>query len=182
MHLRVAGQCEIREHRHAAGAVHLRAGLLGEHPADWAGLHTGGPDLRGGWDALNVAVGVLDVDTVGVHVGDRRAQLHLHTDLAQPLAGQAAELLAEGRQHRGAGFHQHDAGGGRIDAAEVPTQRAPGELSDLTGHLHTGRTGADDHEGQQPVQLSLVACQLRQLGGPEDPPPQLKRVIDALQP
>ena len=101
VHLRVAGQCEIREHRHAAGAVHLRAGLLGEHPAEWAGLHTDGPDRGGGWNALNVAVGVLDVDTVGVHVGDRRAQLHLHTDLAQPPAGQAAELFAEGRQHRG---------------------------------------------------------------------------------
>jgi hypothetical protein len=50
----------------------------------------------------------------------------------------------------------------------------------VAGHLHAGGTGADDDEGQQPVDLCLVLGQLGELEGTEDASPQLEGVVDAL--
>ena len=174
------GQREVGLHGDPAGAVDLGAGLLAEHPAERAGLHAGGPDLGGGVDPADLAVGVLDLDAVGVDVGDHRAELDLDADLVELAAGAAAELLAERRQHVGRGVEQDDAGGGRVDAAEVAAQGAVGELGDLAGHLHAGRAGADDDEGQQPVDLGLVVGQLGELERAEDAAAQLEGVVDAL--
>ena len=56
-----------------------------------------------------------------------------------------------------------------------------GELGDLTGHLHTGRAGTDDHEGQQVVDvLAAQSAELGHLEGTEDPPAQLQGVVDGL--
>ena len=180
MHLGVPGEGQVRQHRDPAGAVDLGAGLLAEHPAQRAGLDAGGPDLGGGVDAADLPVGVLDLDAVGVDVGDHRAELHLDAGLVELPAGAPAELLAEGGQHVGGGVEQDDAGGGGVDAAEVAAQGAAGELGDLPGHLHAGGAGADDDEGQQPVDLGLVLGELGQLEGAEDAAAQLEGVVDAL--
>ena len=128
----------------------------------------------------DLAVGVLDLDAVGVDVGHHRAELDLDADLVELAAGAAAELLAERRQHVGGGVEQDDAGGGRVDAAEVAAQGAVGELGDLAGHLHPGGAGADDDEGEQPVDLLLRLGELGQLEGAEDAAAQLEGVVDAL--
>ena len=180
VHLGVAGQGEVGQHRDPAGAVDLGAGLLAEHPAERAGLHAGGPDLGGRVDPADLAVAVLDLDAVGVDVGHHRAELHLDAGLVQLPPGAAAEPLAEGGQHVRGGVEQDDAGGGGVDAAEVLAQGAVGELGDLAGHLHPGRAGADDDEGQQPVDLGLVLGELGELEGAEDPAAQLEGVVDAL--
>ena len=100
VHLGVAGQGEVGLHGDPAGAVDLGAGLLAEHPAQRAGLHAGGPDLGGRVDPADLPVGVLDLDAVGVDVGDHRAELDLDADLVELAAGASAELLAERGQHR----------------------------------------------------------------------------------
>ena len=65
--------------------------------------------------------------------------------------------------------------------AEVAAQGAVRELGDLAGHLDAGRAGADDDEGQQPVDVSAcVVGQLGQLEGAEDAAAQLEGVVDAL--
>src|SRR3954469_18616750 len=87
-----------------------------------------------------------------------------------------AELLAERRQDGGCGVQQDHAGGGGVDAPEVPAQGPVGELGDLTGHLHAGGAGADDDEGEQPVDLGLVLVQLGELEGAEDAAAQLEGV------
>ena len=50
--LGVAGQREVGVDRDPAGAVERRAGLLGQGPAERAGLDAGGPDLGDGVDPL----------------------------------------------------------------------------------------------------------------------------------
>ena len=70
----------------------------------------------------------------------------------------------------------------RADRPEVPGQGPPGELGDLAGHLHAGRAGAHDHEGEQVVDvLAARGPELGHLEGAEDPPAQLQRVVDGLQ-
>ena len=91
-----------------AGPVDLGAGLLAEDPAQRGGLDAGGPDLGGGVDPADLAVGVLDLEAVGVDVGDHRAELHLDADPVELPAGAAAELLAERRQHARRGVEQDD--------------------------------------------------------------------------
>src|SRR3954465_1609296 len=80
----------------------------------------------------------------------------------------------------GGGGGRAGGGGGRGDPAEGAAQGPGGQLGDLAGHLHTGGAGADDDEGQQPVDLGLVGRQLGELERPEDPPAPLERVVDAL--
>ena len=70
-----------------------------------------------------------------------------------------------------------------VDVAEVAVQRVPGELGDLAGHLHAGRSGTHDHEGQQVVDvLALGGAELGHLEGTEDAATQLEGVVDALHP
>ena len=91
------------------------------------------------------------------------------------------ELGAEGRQHLRGGVDEHDAGGAGVDRAEVLVERAVRELGDLAGHLHAGRAGADDHEGQQVVDVVAAGRpELGHLEGAEDPAAQLEGVVDAL--
>jgi hypothetical protein len=142
--------------------------------------HAGGPDLGGGVDPPDGAVGLLDVEAVLVDVGDHRAELDLDPDLVQLPAGPPAEPLAERGKHDRGGVEQDDPRGRRVDVPEVLAQRAVRQLGDLPGHLHAGRAGADDDEGQQPVDLGLVGGELGELEGTEDATAQLEGVVDAL--
>ncbi len=54
------------------------------------------------------------------------------------------------------------------------------ELGDLAGHLHAGRTGADDDEGQQLLAPTGVTGPLGLLERTEDAAAQLQRVVDRL--
>ena len=92
-----------------------------------------------------------------------------------------AELLAERRQHLGGGVEQDHAGLAGVDRPEVALERAVRELGDLAGHLHAGRAGAHDHEGQQVVDVvAAVGAELGHLEGAEDAAAQLEGVVDAL--
>ena len=133
-----------------------------------------------GLDAAAGAVLVLDVDAPLVDVDDHRAELHLDAELLQRVLGLLAELRAERRQHLRRRVEQDHPGLAGVDPAEVVAQRAVRELGDLAGHLDAGRAGADDHEGQQPLDLLLVVGDLGELEGAEDPAAQLEGVVDAL--
>ena len=115
-----------------------------------------------------------------VDVGDHLAEPDLDAALLQRPLGRLAELGAERRQHLAGGVEQDDPRLAGVDAAEVLAQRAVGELGDLAGHLDPGRAGADDDEGQQPLDLLLGLGQLGELERAEDPAAQLEGVVDAL--
>jgi hypothetical protein len=55
-------------------------------------------------------------------------------------------------------------------------------LRDLPRHLHPGRPGANNHERQPDSPQDEIRLSLGHLESAEDPPPQLKRVIDRLHP
>lgn len=76
--------------------------------------------------------------------------------------------------------HQDDARLGRVDVAELALERVGGELADLSGHLHAGRTGAYDDEGQELLDRSRVGLDLGQLEGAENARAQLEGVVDGL--
>lgn len=54
------------------------------------------------------------------------------------------------------------------------------ELRDLARHLHPGRPGANNHERQPDSPQDEIRLSLGHLESADDPPPQLKRVIDRL--
>ena len=100
-------------------AVGLGTGLLGDLPAQRAGLHAGRPHLGEGLDARRRAVGLGDGDAGGVDVGDLGAQAHVDPHLGEPSPGRAAQPLAEGGQHGVDRVDEDDPGLGRVDPAEV---------------------------------------------------------------
>src|SRR4028118_1814802 len=67
--LRVAGQCEVRLHRDAPGAVDLGAGLLAQQPAQRRRLDARRPHLGGRGAAPLGAVAVLAGEAGGAQVG-----------------------------------------------------------------------------------------------------------------
>ena len=178
--LGVAGQRQVRQHRDAPGTVELGAGLLGQQRAQRAALHPRGPHLGARLDPAGGPVRVPHLDPVAVDVGDGDAELDVHAHPRQLLVGLLPERLGEAGQHPRCGVDQDDLRVRRVDAAEVPAQGVPGELRDLPGHLHPGRTGPDHHEGEQALLLLLVPRQLGHLEGAEDAPAQLQGVVDGL--
>ena len=164
-----------------AGAVERGAGLLGQGLAQGVGLHAGGPDLGDGVDALGAAVLELHLEAALVDLGDHAAEHHLDAELLELLLGLLAELGTEGRQHLRRGVDEDDARLPGVDRAEVLAQRVVRQLGDLAGHLHAGRTGADDDEGQQVVDVVTAGgTELGHLEGAEDAAAELEGVVDAL--
>ena len=75
---------------------------------------------------------------------------------------------------------EDDPGVGRVDRAEVAPQRVAGDFADRPGHLDPGRPAADDDERQP---LARVGSGSRSAPSKaQDPPPDLGRVLDGLQP
>ena len=68
---------------------------------------------------------------------------------------------------------------------EVALEGPLGQFDELSGHLHTGRSGSDDDEGHQAWDLGVTAFGGGHLGELErsvDPATQLERIVDALHP
>ena len=179
--LGVARQREVGVDGDPAGAVERGAGLVRERPAQRARLHTGRPHLGDGADALLAAVLVLHDQAALVDLRDQRAEHDLDAEALELLLGPGAEPGAERRQHLRCRVDQYDARVVAADRTEVAGQGAVRELGDLAGHLDAGRSGADDDEGQQVVDvLAARGADLGQLERAEDPPAQLEGVVDAL--
>ncbi len=73
-HVRMARNGQVGKHLHAAGAVDLCTGLLGDLRAQRARGHPGRPHLAGGFDPACGAVGVLDRQSFAVDVDDPGAR------------------------------------------------------------------------------------------------------------
>ena len=178
--VRMAGNRQIGQHLDPPCAIHLGGGLIGHRLpsglADTPADHT----LVARLDTASGAVGVLDRDAVAVDVGDHGVELDLDAHLLQPRLRLLAELLAHRRQHRGCGVEQDHPGLGRVDVPERALEGVVGELGDLAGHFHSGRTGADDDEGQQLFPAGRIAGPLGLLERAEDAAAQFQRVVDGL--
>ena len=98
-HLGMARQGQVGVDADPAGPVQRGTGLLGECRGQWAGLHSGRPDLGDRVDAALVAVLVLDHEAQLVHVGHHGAELYLDAEVVEGLLGLLAQLRAERRQH-----------------------------------------------------------------------------------
>jgi len=108
------------------------------------------------------------------------AELDLDAHLVQLAQGLRGQVVAERGQHRVERVDQDDPRLLRVDVAELPRQVPVRQLGDLTGHLDPGRSGADHHERQPPLDRGRVGLQLGELERAEDPATQLQRVVDAL--
>ena len=176
------GSGEVGKHLDATRTVEARAGLLGDLLAQRAGLHAGRPHLGERLDAGRRTIGPGDGDAGRVDVGDLGAQAHVDAHAGEPPPGRVAEPLAEGGQHRVDRVERMiRAWVGSIRRKSLRRVRLA-QLGDLPGHLDARRTGADDDEGQRPLDLGRRAGQLGQLEGAEDAAAQLERVVDRLHP
>ena len=179
--VRVALDGEVGLDDHPSGAVGFGSvGLLGDHLAQRAGLHTGRPHLARAFDAALAAVLVLDRDAHVVDRGHHRVELDLDVHLLQPPLRLEAQLRAHRRQHRGRRVEQDDPALAGRDGAKRPGQGALGQLDDLAGQLDARRPGTDHHEGEPAMPLGRVGGDLGGLERAEDAAAQLQGVVDGL--
>ena len=87
--------------------------------------------------------------------------------------------LGERRQQPRPGLDQYDAGGARIDAAEVALERLPRHLGDGARHLDARGSPADNDEREELAALLVVISQLRLLESGQDAAPDAGCVFDA---
>ena len=80
------------------------------------------------------------------------------------------------------GLDQVDLGRGRIDGPEVAPQRVERDLGHRAGELDSCGTAAGDDEHQPGAPELGVGLPLGGLERDEDPPPDLGRIVDRLQP
>src|SRR4051812_43503900 len=69
----------------------------------------------------------------------------------------------------------------RLDVAEVLAQRLACDLRQRAGELDAGGPAADDHERRQPALRVGVRLALCRLVGEQHLPPDLQRIVQALQ-
>ena len=180
--LRMPRQGQVRLDLDAPRTVQAGAGLLREQRTEGARLDAGSPDLADGLDPATLPQSILDLDAGAVDPHDLGAQLDLHPDPVQPGLCLGAQPVTErAQQHRSRVKQDHPRVPG-VDTPELVAQRAVRELGNLARHLHSGRSGAHNHESHQPASLILVGGQLGQLEAAEDAPPQLEGIVDALHP
>ena len=77
---------------------------------------------------------------------------------------------------------QDDPGLVRPDRPEVALERVVGDLAQRAGQLDPGRAAADQHERHPRPAPLRVGFALGGLEGDQDPPPDLGRVLDRLEP
>ena len=76
---------------------------------------------------------------------------------------------------------QDDPGVGRVDRAEVAPQGVFRDLAERAGELDPGRAAADDDERHPLGPADRIGFTLGRLEGDEDPPSDLRRVVDRFQ-
>ena len=135
--------------------------------------------MRG--DALVPRIG-CNVDSVGVDACDPRTHAEFDAELFECRRRLRGESVAECCEWFLASVHEQDPDRRGIKGPEVAPEAAYRELADLTGDLDTGRSGADHHDGQPGLLLGWVAGDFGHLERPEDPAPELDRVVEGLHP
>ena len=171
-HLRAAGHAEVLVDDHPARVVALRP----DPAAGFRGHDARGPDHRRGLETA-----ALEVDAGLVAVRHPGAGHDLDAHPLQRLAGVGGEVLRERRQHARPGLDQDDAGGPRVDVAELIRHHVPRDLDDRARELDAGRARAHDREGQQPLALGRIVRELGALEGDQQPTADDGRVLDALE-
>ena len=161
------------------GAIAFRAGRVRQHPSERGCLDACRPHLRSRLDTALGPVGLHD-DPGAIDVGDDAIRVNLDTQILQALCTLRGEVLPEPRQHLLASVEEQDPGRAGVDLPEVVLEHSPRQLGDLPGDLDPGRAAPDDDEGEPPPPLLGVGLELSHLEGPEDPSPQLQRVVDRL--
>ena len=174
------GRREVRKHGDPAGAVGLGPGGFGQQAGQRRGLDAGRPDDRAALEAPLGTVGALGVDPERIDADDAQAHAQLDAHLLELGAGPARELAAEVGQRLFAAVDQDDPDRRGIDVAEVLGETAVGQLADLPGQLHAGRSRADDDEGHPEPLQRRVAQVLGDLQRAVDATPQLHGVVDRL--
>src|SRR5215813_2723778 len=112
----------------------------------------------------------------------RQPIVQLDTEFLQLPAGQRGQLRAEHSERGAAAVEEHHPGVMGLDVAVLTAQRLGGELPELPGQLHPGRTGPHQGEGEPALSFGGVGGGFGQLERAEHPPPDLDRVLDRLHP
>jgi hypothetical protein len=128
------------------------------------------------------AVGLGQIDAVGVDAGHHGSEMQLHSLSLEVPRRQAREALAHGCHQPVPTLDQDDARRMRVDAPVIALQGPAGELLELAGHLHAGRSTADHDERHERAPACVVVLQFRPFEGAEDLPPQTHRIVEGFHP
>ena len=120
------------------GSIDLGTGRRGEDLCQRGRLHTCGPHLRPGFDALLTAV-IPDGDPIRVDRGGRRGTPYFDTHPLEGPRGVPLKSLVEGTKDGRAGLDEHDSCLTRVDLTVVAGQDAMRELGNLADDLDAGR-------------------------------------------
>ena len=147
------GQREVGLHRRPG-----RPGRAARRTARRAGVPSGRPATPAAQTLVTASIRrcvpsrVLDVDAGASTSSTIAPSCTSMPSSSSALGGLRAEPARRtAAEHRGSRRRRARSARVRgVDAAEVPAQRAAGQLGDLAGHLDAGRAGADHDEGEQP--------------------------------
>src|SRR5699024_10637345 len=88
---------------------------------------------------------------------------NFNAETLEVLVRSGRELLIEAGEDTIHTFKQHDAGVTCIDVTVLARKGEFGELSDGTGHFHTGGPASHEHVGEQSLALGTISRDFRQL-------------------
>src|SRR4051812_16220050 len=117
---------------------------------------------------------------MAVDLGDDALRVDLDALALELLRSLRRQVLAESGQDLLAAVEQPHLGTGGVDVLEVHREHTVSELGDLAGDLDAGRSAADDHKAEPGLSPLGILSEGRHLERPEDPRPQLERVVDGL--
>ena len=165
---------------HAEVGLHLYSARTIERGAEILAQRRGriarGPQDRVRVDPLTTHHHVMRAD-----VGRERAGAHVDADVREVASGVLAQRVWIRWQDARTALEQHDARLGGIDAAKVVTERSARDGREHAGQLDARRSAAHDDEGEPRGALLRIVGRLGALERGEHAPPDLHRVVDALE-
>ena len=119
------------------------------------------------------------------HPGPSIASIGVSSSTSTPIrsseGGQNRRVSGKPGQQPRPSLDQQDAGGPRVDMAEIPRESRVGELGQGSGHLDAGRAGPDQNKSQQPVAQSLGPSLFGPFEGKQHAAPDQGGVVDRFE-
>ena len=131
------------------------------------------------------AFGGLGVDHVHGPVVDGRhpgVRPNRDAEFLELAARRRRSIRRVGRQDPLHGLDEDDLGVGRVDRPEIAPERVARDLAQRARQLDTGRPAADDHERHPLAPPFRIGFPFRGLECDEDAPPDLRGVLEGLEP
>jgi hypothetical protein len=176
----MVGERQVGLDQDPPGAVQLRPRELAEASRQPGRGDPRGPDHSARGHALRRSVGCSDGDRLPVDADHGPLEQGRDPEVDERAGCLSRQRRREARQHAVRGLHEQHLAIARVDGSKVVTQGVPGQLGDLSRHLHARGPRPDDDERQPRSPTPGVGFHLGRLEGAQDPPADLERALQRL--